>query len=152
MKSMKTYKLLLPLLAGVLAVLGLLVTLNPDRAAADVLREWDGNWYWKDGGWTDYAPNGVPDFDQKQVPWWNWGTGQWSYCGPVAAANSLWWFDSKFEPSPVMPLGILPPPSPHNDNYYLVTSYGGWPPMWDDHDPTNVGAMWGPGLVDDLAW
>jgi uncharacterized repeat protein (TIGR01451 family) len=152
MKSMKTYKLSLPLLAGVLAVLGLLVTLNPDRATADMLREWDGNWYWKDGGWTDYAPNGVPDFDQKQAPFWVDAFGHWSHCGPVAAANSLWWFDSKFEPSPVLPLGTFPPPSPHNDNYYLVTSYGGWPPMWDDHDPINVGGMGALGLVDDLAW
>lgn len=99
------------------------------------------DWYWKSGGWTDYAPNGVPDFDQKQDMWDNPpGGGNWSYCGPVAAANSLWWFDSKFEPSPVAP--------PVNDNYYLVTSYQGGV---DDHDPMNVGGMGQPGLVDHLA-
>ena len=63
---MKTHKLLLPLLVGTLAVVGLVATLSPDRVVAGVHREWDGNWYWKDGGWIDYAPNGVPDFDQKQ--------------------------------------------------------------------------------------
>ncbi len=145
---MRTHKLLLSLLVSALAVLGLLVALNPDRAAA----EWDGNWYFKDGGWTDYAPSGVPDFDQKQNPWDNPpGSGNWTYCGPAAVANSLWWFDSKFEPDPVTPSGTFPPPSPHNDNYYLVTSYGGYPPAWDDHDPVNAGGIGGPGLVDDLA-
>jgi len=60
-----------------------------------------------------------------------------SHCGPVAAANSLWWFES----SPIQP------PVP-NDNYYLVTSYL---PGMDDHFFTNVGGMGPPGLVDDLA-
>lgn len=101
------------------------------------------DWYWKNGGWTDYAPNGVPDFDQKQDMWDNPpGSDNWSYCGPVAAANSLWWFDSKFEPSPVAPPIV-------NDNYYLITSYQGG---IDDHDPMNVGGMGQPGLVDDLGW
>jgi len=148
---MKKYKLLLAMLAGMLAAAGLLVVLNPNRAAAGVSHEEIGNWYFKDGGWIDYAPNGVPDFDQKQNLWDNPpGSGNWTFCGPVAVANSLWWFDSKFEPDPVTPSGN-PPPSPHNDNYYLVTSYGGYPPALDDHDPQNVGGMGTPGLVDDLA-
>ena len=25
--------------------------------------------YWKEGGWLDYAPKGMPDFDQKQDQW-----------------------------------------------------------------------------------
>lgn len=146
--NMKTYRLLLPLLVGALAVLGVLAMLGPDRAAADVHREWIGNWYWKDGGWTDYAPSGVPDFDQKQ-PGWDKPPGSlnWTFCGPVAAANSLWWFDSKFEPKPVGPPGGPPSTIPYNDNYYLVTSYSGL----DDHDPVNVGGMGAFGLVDDLA-
>ena len=76
--------------------------------------------YWKAGGWRDYAPSGVPDFDQKQD---KWGVGvlgapgwRWTYCGPVAMANSLWWFDSKFEPNPVPPPAI-------NDGYPLVKAY-----------------------------
>ncbi len=53
---------------------------------------------WKEGGWQDYAPKGIPDFDQRQTGWdapAGSGTG-WYQCGPVAAANSLWWFDSKW--------------------------------------------------------
>jgi len=84
--------------------------------------------YWKAGGWPDYAPSGVPDFDQKQGGWKNVG-GQWTHCGPVAAANSLWWFDSVFEPA------AIPPPA-ISDGYPLVQSYS--PGVWDDHDPRNV--------------
>jgi len=86
--------------------------------------------YWKESGWLDYAPKGMPDFDQKQDAWDNPpGSGKgWYYCGPVAVANSLWWFDSKFEPNPV-------PPPTINDGYPLVPSYH---PSWDDHDPQNV--------------
>ena len=153
---MKTYKLLLSLLVGALAALSVLAVLSLGTATAGTLHEWIGHRYWKDGGWTDYAPSGVPDFDQKQDCWGIGGCpapgippARWTYCGPVAAANSLWWFDSKFEPSPAPPLTI-------NDNYYLVTSYGffGPPPGWDDHNPSNVNGM-APapgGLVDDLAW
>ena len=84
--------------------------------------------YWKAGGWIDYAPSGVPDFDQKQDGWRN-AAGQWTHCGPVAVANSLWWFDSVFEP------GAVPPPA-LSDGYGLVQSYS--PGVWDDHDPRNV--------------
>ncbi|MEA3458441.1 MAG: hypothetical protein U9R21_07160, partial [Candidatus Thermoplasmatota archaeon] len=99
--------------------------------------------YWQP--WQDYAPNGMPDFDQKQDSWQSMLTPQWTFCGPVAAANSLWWFDSKFEPNPISPL-------PYNDNYPLVQSYG----LWDDHDPLNVDdptTPWPPGgeFVEDLA-
>ncbi len=84
--------------------------------------------YWKDG-FCDYAPSGMPDFDQRQDKW-NDSTGAWSYCGPTAAANSLWWLDSKFEPA-------QPPVSPPNlsDGFPLVSSYV---PGIDDHDPANV--------------
>jgi hypothetical protein len=87
--------------------------------------------YWKEAGWLDYAPSGMPDFGQKQDGWDNpsgSGTG-WFMCGPVAAANSLWWFDSKFEPNPV-------PPPTFNDGYPLVNFSG--PFFGDDHDPRNV--------------
>jgi uncharacterized protein YegL len=80
----------------------------------------------------------MPDFDQRQDAWMYPGTQTWSYCGPVALANCLWWFDSKMEPRPV-------PPPALNDNYNLVTSYN--PYVWDDHDPRNVIPF-----VDDLAW
>jgi len=101
------------------------------------IEEEEEGWYWKPGNWTDYAPSGVPDFDQKQDAWFDpVGGGGWSYCGPVAVANSLWYFDSREEPSPVLPPTI-------NDNYGLVTAYG----PWDDHSVSNVEP-----LVNDLAW
>lgn len=95
---------------------------------------------WKDGGWRDYAPNGVPDFDARQNGWDNptgSGTG-WYRSGPVAAANSLWWFDSKFESGTSQPPTI-------SDTYPLVKAYGA-PATWDDHDARNVAP-----LVNDLA-
>lgn len=79
--------------------------------------------------YEDYAPAGMPDFDQKQNSWIYPGTGMWSHCGPVALANCFWWFDSKFETN------VTPPPAVI-DNYPLVTSFGG--PPWDDHDAQNV--------------
>lgn len=93
--------------------------------------------YWKEGDWVDYAPNGMPDFDQRQDEWRYPGTQSWTYCGPVAVANCLWWFDSKMERQPV-PLPTI------NDHYPLVQSYP--PYVWDDHDPRNL-----PAFVEDLA-
>ena len=84
--------------------------------------------YWKPGPWEDYAPSGMPDFDQMQL-------GP-TLCGPFAAANSLWWFDSKFEPNPVGPPPGGPPSIPISDSYTLIQSYS--PSAWDDHDPQNV--------------
>ena len=102
--------------------------------------------FWKgDEGYDDYAPSGVPDFDQKQT--WFWQAATQGYCGPVAAANSFWWFDSKFEPNPVGPTGGPPASIPISDHFPLVHSYG----QWDDHDPSNVGGTGFFGLVDDLA-
>lgn len=95
---------------------------------------------WKEGGWQDYAPKGIPDFDQKQSGWDNpaGSLGGWYRAGPVAMANSLWWFDSKFEP------GTNPPPT-ISDGYPLIKTYS-LLNAWDDHDPRNV-----PPLVDELA-
>lgn len=79
-------------------------------------------------GYPDYAPSGMPDFNQMQDNWINPLVG-WTWCGPVSAANSLWWLDSEFEPNQV-------PPPTISDSFPLVTSYG--PGLWDDHDPQNV--------------
>jgi len=95
-------------------------------------------WFAK-GQYEDYAPSGMPDIDEKQDGWinpWPPQPGSWSYCGPVAVGNSLWWFDSKYEPNPVRPPTI-------NDGFPLVQAYG----PWDDHDPQNVGPY-----IQDLAW
>ena len=107
--------------------------------------QWEGalvhqyDLYWKPPQ-PDYAPSGVPDFDQRQDKWINPfpPVGSWSYCGPTAVANSLWWLDSQFEPNPV-------PPPEINDGFPLVESYN--PGVWDDHDPQNV-----PPLIEDLAF
>ncbi|MDH4222422.1 MAG: dockerin type I repeat-containing protein [candidate division Zixibacteria bacterium] len=50
-------------------------------------------WYYKNP-YEPYAPCGVPDFNQYQMP------GQ-AFCGPTAGANSIWWFAARgdFEPS-----------------------------------------------------
>lgn len=79
--------------------------------------------------YPDYAPFGMPDFDQKQNNWRGMPVGGWSYCGPVALANCFWWFDSKFETTPVPPPGI-------SDHYPLVQDYTLL--MGDDHSQTNV--------------
>ena len=90
--------------------------------------------------YPDYATSGMPDFDEKQPQFTtDQGHVQYSWCVPVAVADSLWWLDSKFESknysSPV-------PPPTISDHFSLVTAYG----QWDDHDPQNVF-----GLVPELA-
>ncbi|MCX7683235.1 MAG: hypothetical protein N2508_14925, partial [Anaerolineae bacterium] len=97
-------------------------TRRPDTWGALVSSSDWGTFYWKPGPWEDYAPSGMPDFDQMQV--------RPTYCGPFAMANSLWWFDSRFEARPAGPTPTLP----INDSYPLVEPYGNW----DDHDPQNV--------------
>jgi hypothetical protein len=85
--------------------------------------------------YLDYVPQGMPDFDQKQLNW-QAPSGKWSHDGPAALADCIWWFDSKFEPNPIdpRPFGVTPP----NDGYNLLTSYSMPPPAWDDHDSSNV--------------
>jgi len=89
--------------------------------------------YWKEN-YIDYAPSGVPDFDQRQDKWNATCTGKgpvppfWSWCAPTAVANSLWWMDSRYESS------TTPPPT-IKDTFPLVTSYKA---NIDDHDPANV--------------
>ena len=73
-----------------------------------------GSWYFK-SGYENYAPSGMPDFDQKQDSWTN-AMGQWTFCGPVAVANCFWWFDSKYANQS----GI---PGDGWDNFPLVRDY-----------------------------
>jgi hypothetical protein len=87
--------------------------------------------YWKEG-FCEYAPSGMPDFDERQDMWDNPpGSQYWTWCSPTAAGNSLWWFDSEYEPAqpPVLPPAM-------SDGFPLVTSYN--PGVWDDHAPQNV--------------
>ena len=60
---------------------------------------------------------------------------EWVFCGPVAVANCLWWFDSKFAD----PQGT---PGDGQDQYTLVQDYG----SGDDHAISNV-----PLLIENLA-
>jgi hypothetical protein len=96
--------------------------------------------YYKQG-YEDYAPNGMPDFDQKQDMWYLGAppNHRWSHCGPVALADCFWWFDSKFESDPVDPRPFYPGPGnpPLNDNYGLVSSFDPTG-AWDDHDTLNA--------------
>ncbi|MCH9032564.1 MAG: hypothetical protein IIB00_09945 [candidate division Zixibacteria bacterium] len=88
-------------------------------------------------GYRDYAIYGMPDFDQKidqPIPWVDF-LGRYSYCGPVAMANCLWWFDSKFEPLPMDPRPFYPDTLlSWSDGYPLIQS--NFIPDWDDHDTT----------------
>jgi len=114
-----------------------LMTINPFQVTTAEEFTPPSPWYWKPAQ-VDYAPSGVPDFDQRQGGTYQWKDqwGAWSHCGPVAVANSLWWLDSEFEPNPI-------PPPIINDGFPLVQTYG----QWDDHDPLNV-----PWLVEHLAY
>ncbi len=91
-------------------------------------------WCWKDS-FPDYAPNGMPDIDQRQDSWIKAETEQWTFCGPCAVANCFKWFDSKYN---VPPGG----PGDGSDMFPLVRQYidviGGMICPWDDHDPFNV--------------
>jgi hypothetical protein len=88
-------------------------------------------------GYPDYAPVGVPDFDQRQAGWTNL-LGDWSYDGPVAVANAFWWLDSKYETNTEPPPAVI-------DSYDLIGAAHG--ADWDDHDPRNV-----PLVISDLAF
>jgi len=82
----------------------------------------------------DYAPNGMPDFDQRQDNWTNTETGQPTFSAPVAVANSFWWMDSKFN----LPPGTM---GDGMDQFPLVRDYlDELSPYenWDDHDLWNV--------------
>ncbi len=102
-------------------------------------------WYWKDP-YPDYAPNGMPDIDQRQDTWLKYDTEQWSFCGPCAVANCFKWFDSKYN----VPPGI---PGDGVDQFPLVRQYidalGGMVGPYDDHDPWNVdhpATAWNPAI------
>jgi uncharacterized repeat protein (TIGR01451 family) len=85
----------------------------------------------------DYAPVGLPDFDQRQADWQTTVVSRtaWTHDGPAALADLLWWRDSAAES------GATAPPAAA-DSHALVESYG----PWDDHDAQNA-----PPLVADLA-
>lgn len=92
------------------------------------------SWYFLPS-YSNYAPSGLPDFDQRQDQTWR-TSFSWSFCGPTALANILWWFDSRHEDENGYP-------GDGKDNYPLVSNYNapGSPlpgPMADDHNFNNV--------------
>ncbi len=124
----------------------------------------------KEDGWyylpaySNYAPQGLPDFDQRQDNWkarqgiWRFVGGLWSFCGPSSLAEIFWWFDSKHED----PDGY---PGDGNNTYPLVRDLQapGVPipgPLSDDHNFNNVNdaaTAWRSGrgpkeLIEQLAW
>lgn len=100
--------------------------------------------HWLAGDLVDYAPVGMPDFSQCRAAWGQAGApglpGQWTYAGPVALANLLWWLDSLAEPAPR-------PPDTASDHHGLVTAYPAFGPARDDHAAANLEP-----LVEDLAF
>ncbi|MHC4617178.1 MAG: DOMON domain-containing protein [Planctomycetota bacterium] len=86
-----------------------------------------GTFYWKPGPWEDYAPSGMPDFDQRQASWFFPTAAISTHCGPVAMANSLWWFDSKFETlTGTMPPVVSARPMPEATIMSQQTSSHSW--------------------------
>jgi len=107
----------------------------------------------------NYAPSGMPDIDQKQEGWIDPVYNSWSFCGPTALANILWYLDSVYSNSGV--------PGDGQDNFPLV--YDFQPPntpnpgpKTDDHNYNNIndlvtpwdqpGNIFGNELVEKLAW
>jgi hypothetical protein len=120
-------------------------------------------WYFLPA-YSNYAPQGLPDFDQQQDNWkarqgiWRFIGGLWSFCGPTSLADVFWWFDSKHED----PLGY---PGDGNDTYPLVRNFdtSGAPdpgPNADDHNYNNVNNLetpWRQGtgakeFIETVAW
>ncbi|MBN1351096.1 T9SS type A sorting domain-containing protein [candidate division KSB1 bacterium] len=96
-----------------------------DVWVADTLKP-EITWFYKPG-YPDYAPFGLPDFDQKQHYWKMPDIVQshardsvWTYDAPAALANCLWWWDSRLEAEGISDKLLMP--------------YG----PWDDHDTSNV--------------
>ncbi|PNX52345.1 MAG: hypothetical protein BV458_10075 [Thermoplasmata archaeon M9B2D] len=123
----------------------------------------DEGWYFLPA-YPNYAPHGLPDFDQQQDNWkarqgiWRFVGGLWSFCGPTCVADIFWWFDSKHED----PGGF---PGDGVDAYPLVRDYTtvGSPtpgPTSDDHNFNNVNDIltpWKQGrgakeLIETIAW
>ena len=138
------------------------------------------DWYFK-LGYPNYAPSGMPDFNQTQDKWQRINCGpdgilnsanasddlivgppepykqlivpgpnctldstlntssddfvQWCFSGPVAVANCLWWFDSKYA-------NHSGTPGDGEDECLLVEDYG----AGDDHSSDTV-----PRLIERLA-
>jgi len=88
---------------------------DPPNGVPDACEQPIEEWYWKD--YNGEAPGGLmSDYDQNND--YDNADGDDdptsgidpSYCGPTAAANSLWWFHHKFPDA-----GVVPPEYTHTD-------------------------------------
>jgi hypothetical protein len=72
---------------------------SPSPTEKPSVKETQG-WYYLPA-YPNYAPQGLPDFDQRQDNWrsnegiWRFVGGVWCFCGPTSLADIFWWFDSK---------------------------------------------------------
>ncbi|MBN2598926.1 MAG: hypothetical protein JXA75_00175 [Candidatus Thermoplasmatota archaeon] len=138
----------------------LIGTVSRSQPSQNVSKE---GWYYLPA-YPNYAPRGLPDFDQRQDHWkasegiWRLVGGLWSFCGPSCLAAIFWWFDSKHED----PYGY---PGDGNSSYPLVRdlqapSTPNPGPFSDDHNYNNVNdatTSWKRGkgpkeLIEQLAW
>ena len=104
-----------------------------------VKNDTEENWYYLPS-YPNYAPNGLPDFDEHQQDSWFTEDGieeGWPlFCGAAALANVFWWFDSKHADQNGSP-------GDGNDTYPLVQDYNAPEPpnpgpYSDDHNFNNV--------------
>jgi hypothetical protein len=63
--------------------------------------------FWKDYNGPQVPEGYLPDFDQNQ-DFTNDGLVDQGYCGPVAVANSFWWYQGKYPGTQVVPPGFYP--------------------------------------------
>jgi len=114
--------------------------------------------------WKLYNGHYMPDFDQKQDAWSSnrpLPGPPWTWCGPVAEANSLWWFDYQFptlvddslttpgglieELATRMLTGVIVPGTRISDFYTGIKQY------LSAHDPSGlVEAHWIPNPGNDI--
>jgi len=108
----------------------------------------------------NYAPKGMPDFDQKQNNWRDPVYDGWTFCGAVSVSNIFWYLDSYYSDS----MGI---PGDGYDIFPLVLNYHAQGdsnpgPYTDDHNVNNVNdlasswdqdeSIFGNELVERVAW
>ena len=117
------------------------------------------DWYYYPK-FQNYAPNGMPDFDQKQNNWRDTVYNGWTFCGAVSVSNILWYLDSFYSNFS----GI---PGDGNDSFPIVLDYNALGesnpgPYSDDHNVNNVNdlssswnqevSVFGNELVERVAW
>jgi hypothetical protein len=84
------------LLIGVLVLsgLGAGAILKPKSSSQNTIDEW---YYYPQ--LQNYAPQGMPDFDQKQNNWKDPVYDGWTFCGAVSVSNIFWYLDSYYSDS-----------------------------------------------------